>query len=92
MQTKDLVRSFNMEVKMLGDGYIPKSVEEHLKVSVRTGGCPMLSCASFVGMHDIATKDLFDWISTVPKMVHALSVILRLVDDLQSYEVFFLIP
>jgi len=92
MQTEDLVRGFNMEVKMLQEGYIPKSVEEHLKVSLRTGGCPILSCASFVGMHDIATKDFFDWISSVPKMVHAFSVILRLVDDLRSYEVFSITP
>ncbi|WVZ95807.1 LOW QUALITY PROTEIN: hypothetical protein U9M48_041523 [Paspalum notatum var. saurae] len=89
---EDLVRGFNMEVKMLQEGYIPTSVEEHLKVSIRTGGCPFLSCASFVGMHDIATKDCFDWVSSVPKMVQALSVILRLVDDLQSYEREQLIP
>ena len=90
--TEDLVRSFNMEVKMLQEGYIPKSVEEHLKVSLRTGGCPILSCASFVGMHDIATTDFFNWVSSVPKMVQALSIILRLVDDLQSYEREQLIP
>ncbi|CAN6331118.1 unnamed protein product [Urochloa humidicola] len=90
--TEDLVRSFNMEVKMLQEGYTPKSVEEHLKVSLRTGGCPILSCASFVGMHDIATKDIFDWVSGVPKMVEALSIILRLVDDLRSYEREQLIP
>ncbi|TKW24717.1 hypothetical protein SEVIR_3G068000v4 [Setaria viridis] len=90
--TEDLVRSFNMEVKMLQEGYIPESVEEHLKVSLRTGGCPILSCASFVGMHDIATTDFFNWVSSVPKMVQALSIILRLVDDLQSYEREQLIP
>ncbi|PAN16832.1 hypothetical protein PAHAL_3G089700 [Panicum hallii] len=90
--TVDLVRSFNMEVKMLQEGYIPKSVEEHLKVSLRTGGCPILSCASFVGMHDIATTECFDWVSSVPKLVQALSIILRLVDDLQSYEREQLIP
>ena len=90
-QTDDLVRSFNIEVKMLQEGYIPKSVEEHLKVSIRTVGSPIFSCASFVGMHDIATEDCFHWVSSEPKMVQALSVILRLVDDLQSYEVIFLI-
>jgi hypothetical protein len=80
-----------MEVKMLQAGYIPKSTEEHLKLSMITVGYPILSCASFVGMHDIATKDCFDWVSSVPKMVEALSVILRLVDDLVSYEVMSLI-
>ena len=77
-QTDDLVRSFNIEVKMLQEGYIPKSVEEHLKVSIRTVGSPIFTCASFVGMHDIATEDFFHWVSGEPKMVQALSVILRL--------------
>ena len=77
---------------MLEEGYIPKSVEQHLQVSIRTGGCPILSCASFVGMNDIATKDCFDWVSHVPNMVQALARILRLLDDLQSYEVKSLIP
>ncbi|KAL6864800.1 hypothetical protein ACP4OV_015951 [Aristida adscensionis] len=90
--TKDLVRSFNTEVKMCEEGYIPKSVEEHLQISLRTGGCPILSCASFIGMGDIATKDIFDWVSSMPKMVRALSVILRILDDLQSYEREQLIP
>ncbi|RLN28275.1 beta-sesquiphellandrene synthase-like isoform X2 [Panicum miliaceum] len=91
-KTEDLVRSFNKEVKMLQDGYIPKSVEEHLQVSIRTGGCPILSCASFIGMNDIATKNCFDWVSRIPNMVQALSRILRLLDDLQSYEREQLIP
>ncbi|CAN6358245.1 unnamed protein product [Urochloa humidicola] len=90
--TEDLVRSFSKEVKMLKDGYTPESVEEHLQVSIRTGGCPILSCASFVGMNDIATKDGFDWVSSVPNMVRALSRILRLLDDLRSSEREKLIP
>ncbi|GJN21019.1 hypothetical protein PR202_gb08464 [Eleusine coracana subsp. coracana] len=84
--TLDLVRCFNAEVKMREDGYVPKSVEEHLQVSLRSGGCHLLSCASLVGMDDIATKDSFDWISSMPKMVTRLCIILRLLDDLQTYE------
>ncbi|TVU30124.1 hypothetical protein EJB05_21731 [Eragrostis curvula] len=90
--TIDLVRGFNAEVKMLKDGYVPISVEEHLQVSLRTGGCPILSCASMVGMGDIATKDSFDWVSSMPKMVQALAIILRLLDDLRSYEREQMIP
>ncbi|WVZ95781.1 hypothetical protein U9M48_041504 [Paspalum notatum var. saurae] len=85
-------RSYNTEVQMRQEGYIPKSIEEHLKLSLITGGCPILACASFVGMHDMATKDCFDWVSTIPKMVQALSIILRIGDDLQSYEREQLIP
>ncbi|WVZ95795.1 hypothetical protein U9M48_041515, partial [Paspalum notatum var. saurae] len=89
---EEQARGYNNEVKMLQEGYIPKSIEEHLKLSLITGGCPFLACASFVGMHDIATKDCFDWVSSVPKMVQTLSIILRIVDDLQSYEREQLIP
>ncbi|KAG2650748.1 alpha-terpineol synthase, chloroplastic-like [Panicum virgatum] len=84
--TIDLVRGYNAEVKMRDEGYIPRTVNEHLQVSLRTGACHLLACASFVGMDDIATKDSFDWVSTMPKIVKALCIILRLLDDLQTYE------
>ncbi|KAJ1261197.1 hypothetical protein BS78_09G009500 [Paspalum vaginatum] len=84
--TEYIASAYNMEIKMRQEGYIPKSIEEHLKVSLRTGACPILSCTSFVGMHGIATKDCFDWVSSVPNMVQSLSIILRLADDLESYE------
>nr|QLR06791.1 terpene synthase clade-III-ancestor [synthetic construct] len=88
----DLVRGYNKEVKWREEGYVPKTVEEHLQVSVRSGACHLLACASFVGMGDIATKDSFEWVSTVPKIVQALCIILRLLDDLKSYEREQMIP
>jgi ABC-type branched-subunit amino acid transport system ATPase component len=72
---------------MREEGYIPRTVNEHLQVSLRTGACHLLACASFVGMDEIATKESFDWVSTMPKIVKALCIILRLLDDLQTYEV-----
>ncbi|RLM79302.1 beta-sesquiphellandrene synthase-like [Panicum miliaceum] len=84
--TIDVIRGYNAEVKMREEGYIPRTVHEHLQVSLRTGACHLLACASFVGMDDIATKDSFDWVSTMPKIVKELCIILRLLDDLQSYE------
>uniref|UniRef100_A0A0D9YRW4 Uncharacterized protein n=1 Tax=Oryza glumipatula TaxID=40148 RepID=A0A0D9YRW4_9ORYZ len=84
--TEDLVRNYNREVKMREESYVPKSVEEHLQISARTGACHLLACASLVGMDVTATKESFDWVSTMPKMVLALCTILRLVDDLKTYE------
>jgi ABC-type branched-subunit amino acid transport system ATPase component len=72
---------------MREEGYIPRTVNEHLQVSLRTGACHLLACASFVGMDEIATKESFDWVSTMPNIVKALCIILRLLDDLQTYEV-----
>ncbi|XP_062223327.1 alpha-terpineol synthase, chloroplastic-like isoform X2 [Phragmites australis] len=82
----DLVRAYNKEVKWREEGYIPATVKEHLEVSARSGACHLLSCASFVGMGDIATKETFDWVQSMPKIVKALCIILRLSDDLKSYE------
>ncbi|CAL4916673.1 unnamed protein product [Urochloa decumbens] len=82
----DVVRAYNTEVKWRDEKYVPKTVEEHLQVSARSGACHLLSCASFVGMRDIR-KESFDWVSSMPTMVHALCLILRLSDDLEeSYE------
>ncbi|KAL6888556.1 hypothetical protein ACP4OV_009582 [Aristida adscensionis] len=82
----DWVKAYNTEVKWRDERYVPETVEEHLQISVRTGACHLLSCASFVGMGDIATQESFEWVSSMPKMVHSLCVILRLLDDLKSYE------
>lgn len=90
VQIVDLVRAYNKEVKWREEGYIPATVKEHLEVSARSGACHLLSCASFVGMGDIATKETFDWVQSMPKIVKALCIILRLSDDLKSYEVIFI--
>ncbi|GJN20989.1 hypothetical protein PR202_gb08434 [Eleusine coracana subsp. coracana] len=85
-KTIDWVRAYNTEVEWRDRRYIPATVEEHLQLSVRTGACHLLSCASFVGMDDIATEESFHWVTSMPKIVHSLCIILRLLDDLQSYE------
>ncbi|KAF8691369.1 hypothetical protein HU200_040500 [Digitaria exilis] len=91
MQIVDLVRAYNNEVKWREQGYVSATVAEHLLVSARSGACHLLSCASFVGMGDVATEEAFDWVCSVPKIVQALCVVLRLSDDLRSYEVIFLL-
>lgn len=80
------VRAYNREVKWRDERYVPTTVQEHLQVSARSVGCHLLSCGSFVGMDDIATKESFDWVSRMPKIVHALCIIFRLLNDLKSYE------
>ncbi|CAD6342586.1 unnamed protein product [Miscanthus lutarioriparius] len=77
----DLVRAYNKEVKWREEGYVPATVEEHLQVSSRSGACHLLSCTSFVGMGDVAAQEAFEWVCSVPKIVQALCIILRLSDD-----------
>ncbi|CAL4969479.1 unnamed protein product [Urochloa decumbens] len=84
--TIDWVRAYTTEVKWRDQRYVPATVEEHLELSVRSGACHLLSCASFVGMDEVATREPFEWVSSMPKIVHSLCVILRLLDDPKSYE------
>uniref|UniRef100_A0A0E0NEF9 Uncharacterized protein n=1 Tax=Oryza rufipogon TaxID=4529 RepID=A0A0E0NEF9_ORYRU len=84
--TIDLVRAFNIEVKWHDARYVPATVEEHLQISTRSGGCYLLSCASFVGMDHIAIAESFIWVSSTPRIVRALCTILRLSDDLETFE------
>lgn len=84
--TVDLVKNYNKEVKMREESYVPKSVEEHLQISARTSACHLLVCTSLVGMNEVATKDSFDWISTMPEIVKRLGIIIRLLDDIMTYE------
>lgn len=77
-----------MEVKWRDERYVLGTVDEHLQVSAISSSSHVLSCASFLGMGEIATTKSFEWVSSMSKMVHALCVILRLSDDLsESFQV-----
>ena len=39
----------------------------------------------------MAAQEAFEWVCSVPKIVQALCIILRLSDDLKSYEVIFIL-
>ncbi|PKU80372.1 (-)-germacrene D synthase [Dendrobium catenatum] len=82
---KVVVRACNEEVKWRDEGYIP-ALREHLEVSTVTTYYNLLSCASFIGMGDEATKEVFDWVSTFPKFTHQASLICRIRDDVVSQE------
>ena len=63
------------------------TVEEHLRISMMTIAYPLLACASFVGMGDVATKEAFEWVTSYPTILKASSIIFRVVDDINSHEV-----
>jgi hypothetical protein len=86
-QTVDLVKNYNKEVKMREESYVPRSVEEHLQISARTSACHLLACTSLVGMDEVARKDSFDWVSTMPEIVQRICIIVRLLDDIMTYEI-----
>ncbi|CAL9774265.1 unnamed protein product [Musa acuminata subsp. burmannicoides] len=83
---KDLSKAYFKESKWRDQHYVP-TLEEHLHVSLISAGHPMLECASFVGMGEIATKEAFEWIASFPKIVQASAIIGRIMDDITSHEV-----
>ena len=86
MQIKGIAKAFFEEAKWRDEGYVP-SLEDHLHVSLMTTCYGALACASFVGMEEVATREAFDWATSFPKMIKAVTLICRLMDDVVGYEV-----
>ncbi|KDP36233.1 hypothetical protein JCGZ_09953 [Jatropha curcas] len=84
-EMKKLVQAYLVEANWMSRDYIP-TMDEYMSIALVTGGYPLLTTTSFIGMGDISTKDVFDWSSNGPKIVRAASVIARLMDDIVSHE------
>ncbi|CAL9127266.1 unnamed protein product [Musa textilis] len=82
---KDLSEAYFEESKWRDQHYIP-TLEEHLHVSLISSTYPMLECASFIGMGEIASKEAFEWITSFPKIVQASAIICHIMDDITSHE------
>ncbi|KAF2285871.1 hypothetical protein GH714_008573 [Hevea brasiliensis] len=61
-------------------------MEEYLQVSLISSGYPMVTTTSFLSMGKIATTDAFEWVSNDPKIIRALSLLCRLMNDIVSHE------
>ncbi|THU43308.1 hypothetical protein C4D60_Mb00t07620 [Musa balbisiana] len=82
---KGLSRSYLEENKWAVKQYVPK-LEEHLQISLISSAYPMLICASFVGMGEVATKEAFEWVASFPKIIKASALIARIANDFVSHE------
>ncbi|RYQ94599.1 hypothetical protein Ahy_B08g089539 [Arachis hypogaea] len=79
------IQAYMTEVKWLNNKYIP-TMTEYIKTSSITSGYPMLITASYIGMKDMATEDIFKWVTSKPKIVTASTIIFRFMDDIVSNE------
>nr|B1B1U4.1 RecName: Full=Beta-eudesmol synthase; AltName: Full=10-epi-gamma-eudesmol synthase; AltName: Full=Alpha-eudesmol synthase [Zingiber zerumbet]BAG12021.1 beta-eudesmol synthase [Zingiber zerumbet]BAG12022.1 beta-eudesmol synthase [Zingiber zerumbet] len=84
-EVKALAISYLQEAKWGIERHVP-SLDEHLHNSLISSGSSTVICASFVGMGEVATKEVFDWLSSFPKVVEACCVIGRLLNDIRSHE------
>ncbi|CAL1377079.1 unnamed protein product [Linum trigynum] len=83
-ELKKLCELYLVEVSWRDDRRIP-TMEEYMMVSYQTSGYPMLCTSAFLGMGvETATEHAFEWVTSFPKMVKAISIIGRLQNDLVS--------
>jgi hypothetical protein len=55
---------------------------------METVGSAALTCAAFVGMGDIITKEVIEWILSYPQFFKSFAIFARLANDLVSTQVF----
>ncbi|KAK1257170.1 hypothetical protein QJS04_geneDACA024802 [Acorus gramineus] len=83
---KDLSRVYLQEAIWGVERYVP-TFEEHLSVSLLSSGYPMLHCATLVGLEDInLTKEVYDWVISVPQILQSTALLSRLMDDIVDLE------
>ncbi|KAK7257295.1 hypothetical protein RIF29_31165 [Crotalaria pallida] len=85
IEFKKIVQAYMTEARWLKRNYIP-TTEEYTQVSLVSCCYPLLTTTSYIGMGDIATEDIFKWVTNEPKIVKASSVVCRLMDDIVSNE------
>ncbi|PKA52913.1 (-)-germacrene D synthase [Apostasia shenzhenica] len=84
-ELKRVVQSYLQEAKWASQCHVPK-LEDHLRVSLVTAGYSFLTCASYIGMHERITRDVFDWITSLPNIIKASCIIGRIMNDVVTYK------
>ena len=83
---KSSVQAYLVEAKWFHGKYIP-TIEEYMGTALVSIGVPMFTIFSFIGMGEIANKEVFDWAQQNPKIVRASSTIIRLMNDMATHKV-----
>ncbi|KAH7655620.1 Germacradienol synthase protein, partial [Dioscorea alata] len=74
------------EAKWRDECYVP-SLAEHLELSIKTAGLQAVTCASFIGMGEIAGKHSFGWLASFPQIIKDANKMSRLMDDVGGFEI-----
>ncbi|XP_060671882.1 terpene synthase 1-like [Ziziphus jujuba] len=82
---EELVQAYFIEASWFHDAYTP-TFEEYMSVAAVTATYYLIITSSFIGMGEIATKEVFDWVCNKPKIMEASSVIGRLMNDMVSHK------
>ncbi|RID72367.1 hypothetical protein BRARA_C04261 [Brassica rapa] len=66
-------------------GHVP-SFEEYMEVGVVTAAMDDMTLYIFLGMEDCDEKIMYEWVASKPKFIHAFNVVLRLTNDIATFE------
>uniref|UniRef100_A0A804RBA6 Alpha-humulene/(-)-(E)-beta-caryophyllene synthase n=1 Tax=Zea mays TaxID=4577 RepID=A0A804RBA6_MAIZE len=81
---KELVREYTKEIKWRDEDYVPKTLKEHLKVSLISIGGTLVLCSAFVGMGDVVTKKIMEWVMSDAELVKSFGIFVQLSNDIVS--------
>lgn len=88
---QDLMKAHNQayfqEAKWCHNKYVPTYDEYMRDAAITTAGYTMMSATTFLGMGEIATEEVFKWVSQTPKPVKASCIIGRLIGDIASHKI-----
>lgn len=60
--------------------------EEYMEVGIVTAGMDDMIVFSFLGMEDCDEKIMYEWFASRPKVILAFNVMLRLINDIATFE------
>ncbi|KAE8680309.1 putative Terpene synthase 21 [Hibiscus syriacus] len=80
-----LANDYHAETKWYHDGYVP-TFEEYMSVAKKTSTFGVLMTIAFIGMGEMAGTEAFEWLRKEPKIMEAIDVIGRLMDDIVSHK------
>ncbi|KAF6143062.1 hypothetical protein GIB67_041130 [Kingdonia uniflora] len=82
---KGVVRAYFAEAKWCKERYVP-TTKEYLDVAMVSSNYITLTVASLLCLGDNVTKEAFDWLAEMPKILTASLVICRVMDDIKSHK------
>ncbi|CAI8586968.1 unnamed protein product [Vicia faba] len=79
------IQAYMAEARWLNNNYQP-TLEEYIRVSTISSGYCLITATCYIGMGNIATEDIFKWLTNKPKVIDVAIVLCRLMDDIVSNE------
>lgn len=83
---KEAVQAYFDEASWFYDEYTP-TLEDYMSIADVSCAYPFIIKTSFLGVGEIATKEVFDWAFDKPKIIKATSAIGRIMNDIVSHKV-----